>query len=364
MHFGEELLRTEAISNSYMLNRMLRLVIAWYLLLSLHATVSADPVRYTSQGMSFVLVNPTGTQAYGIGAYEVTVSEYVTFLNSVASSNLYDLYGGKSSLIARQGTSGSYQYASQPFKENLPVQGVHWYQAARFANWMTNGRAAGDTESGAYSLNGLSQSVTSREAGAIFGIPTSEEWAEAAYGTGDGLPSNYWLYATQSNDLPRATIVSFGNGDAAGIGNSANYNNGDGSSGKAVASVGTSGGPSGYGAFDMSGNVSEIVDLPSGPYASSWDYRWPTRGGDWANSAASMTSSTPIYLSSFGSGSGTLEGFRLVTAIVPEPTTAAMATAGILLLVLRWVRMTRRSHTKGVRVSFTATPEGVAFLSA
>lgn len=309
-----------------------------------HSRAVATPVNFVSQDMAFVVVNPTGGKAFGIGTYEVTVSEYVAFLNSVAATDPYNLYTGKSTLIARVGSSGSYRYASQPFKQNLPVDNVNWYQAARFANWMTNNRTPGTTETGAYALNGVDRDVAIRETNALFFIPTREEWAEAAYGTGDGRPENYWLYATQSNDLPRATIVdAFGDGDAHGTGNSANYN--EDSSSDSVANVGTSGGPSFYGALDMSGNVSELVDLPTPPYPGDWGwaYRWSFRGGDWANNGISMSSNVPIYSATFGSADNLTVGFRLATVVVPEPSASAMGFAVGVCLLLRLLRTAGRS---------------------
>ena len=42
----------------------------------------------------------------------------------------------------------------------MPITGVSWYNAARFANWMANGQPVGvedstTTENGAYNLNGM-----------------------------------------------------------------------------------------------------------------------------------------------------------------------------------------------------------------
>jgi hypothetical protein len=36
----------------------------------------------------------------------------------------------------------------------MPVNWVSWYDSARFANWMTNGRSTVYTETGAYTLLG------------------------------------------------------------------------------------------------------------------------------------------------------------------------------------------------------------------
>jgi len=295
---------------------------------------AATPIEFSSNGMAFVEVRPTGQPAFSIGKYEVTVGQYVDFLNSTAASDPYGLYTSKSATIARRGVDGTYRYASQPFLEQTPIVNVDWFQAARFANWMNNGRVSGATEQGVYVLDGQNQSVTALDASAKYWIPTSEQWAEAAYGTGDGDPLHYWRFATQSNSLPTDTIVDvFGNGDASGSGNAANYGSGFGTS--VVANVGTSGGPSFYGTFDMNGNAIELVGFPSGPVAWSWDYRWLIRGGDWSSSGESMASDVPYYSSGFGNSGQYVVGFRLAAAVVPEPSTTAMALCGCFVLVVQ-----------------------------
>ena len=85
---------------------------------------------------------------YRIGKNEQTVGDYVTFLNAVAKTDPYGLFNS-SMAITRTGLSGSYRYvpASSP---NLPIVGVTWMNAARFANWMNNGQGTSSTETGAY----------------------------------------------------------------------------------------------------------------------------------------------------------------------------------------------------------------------
>jgi formylglycine-generating enzyme required for sulfatase activity len=56
--------------------------------------------------------------------------------------------------IGRQGSPGSYTYATGGAAQNMPVHFVSFYDALRFANWLTNGQGGGDTETGAYTLLG------------------------------------------------------------------------------------------------------------------------------------------------------------------------------------------------------------------
>jgi hypothetical protein len=162
--------------------------------------------------------------------------------------------------------------------------------------------------------------------GATFYIPTEDQWYKAAYYKGGSTSAGYWDYATQSDTAPTAvTADSTGIGSAGSTGNFANYNrvadwnsqNGN------VTTVGTNGGASAYGAFDMSGNLYEWNDL-TGAAGSSRGLR----GGSWINSAFFLSSSNG------DSGVPSLEdffiGFRLASPVaVPEPSTWVMGLAGI-----------------------------------
>lgn len=88
---------------------------------------------------------------------------------------------------------------------NKPIGYISWGDAARFANWLTNGQptgmqGAGTTETGSYTLNGAMtntalQAVT-RNANARYVVPTENEWYKAAYydpTAGAGGGDNYWL---------------------------------------------------------------------------------------------------------------------------------------------------------------------------
>lgn len=101
---------------------------------------------------------------YSIGKYEVKIGQYTTFLNAVAANDAYGLYNTQMGNdlyikgILRSGSSGNYSY-SVIGSANRPIAYVSWYDAARFANWMSNGQPTGSqnshtTEDGAYALNG------------------------------------------------------------------------------------------------------------------------------------------------------------------------------------------------------------------
>jgi len=229
---------------------------------------------------------------YSIGTYEVTIGQYSDFLNAVADTDVYGLYNPSmatalnSAGISRTGGSGAYVYApinNAGDSTNRPATFVSWFDVARFANWMSNGRPTGaqsatTTEDGAYTLNGVTTGATvSRNAinpntteAPTFSIPTENQWYKAAYyspllNAGAG---GYYLYATQSNTGPGNTIGS--------TPNQVNYINDYDLSNtysvtRAVAinvlqnyltDVGYfRGSPSYYGAYDLNGNVYNWNDL-------------------------------------------------------------------------------------------------------
>lgn len=96
-----------------------------------------------------------GSVSYGyhIGKYEVTNAQYATFLNATAVSDPHGLYNtdmaGRFGGITRSGSPGSYSYTAT--RPNAPVGNVSFWDAARFTNWLTTG----DTETGVYSLGGI-----------------------------------------------------------------------------------------------------------------------------------------------------------------------------------------------------------------
>ena len=281
--------------------------------------------------------SPAGAvaESFKIMKYEFTNSQYATFLNAVdpGGSNPLGLYAGgygsgvdyRYGIQWQSGASGTHYVVRNNFGDK-PVTFVSWFDAARVANWLHNNGAYGSTETGAYTLVGYQTSGTApaRNPGARYFIPTENEWYKAAYYKGGGTNAGYWDYATQSNTAPSAvTADSTGIGSAGSTGNFANYGYGAPWSGGSpnVTTVGTNGGPSAYGAFDMGGNVFELNDLTGGA-GSTRGYR----GGDFLYSANALAA-WGRYTAAPDFQDGYI-GFRLA-AIVPEPSTVAMALAGL-----------------------------------
>ena len=286
--------------------------------------------------------NPAGAVAdsFQIMKFEFQNSQYADFLNSVAATDTYSLYNTRMGSNARggitqSGASGSYTYSVKSNMGDKPVNFVSWFDAARVANWLMNGATGtSSTETGAYTLVGGQTSGTApaRNSDATFYVPTEDQWFKAAYYKGGSANAGYWDYATQSDTAPTAvTAGATGIGSAGNTGNFANFDNSASWNGQTgnVTTVGTSGGASVYGAFDMSGNISEWNDL-DGTSGSSRGLR----GGSWDFPAFNLSSSS--WNSGDPSFDGVLFGFRL--ASVPEPSTyalLAMTAAGALWMARR-----------------------------
>jgi formylglycine-generating enzyme required for sulfatase activity len=223
-----------------------------------------------------------------------------------------------------------------------PVNYVSWFDAARVSNWLMNGgTSSSSTETGAYTLSGsTSGNAPAVNSGATFYVPTEDQWYKAAYYKGVGTNAGYWDYATQSDAVPTAvTAGPIGIGTSGSTGNfgnwgvAADWNGQDGN----VTTVGTNGDPSLYGAFDMSGNVSEWNDQDGLTSALRG-----LRGGCWAHGSDSLSSSygytdAPTTENSF-------RGFRLASPVaVPEPSTWVMGLAGIACGGWQMVRRRKRA---------------------
>jgi formylglycine-generating enzyme required for sulfatase activity len=257
---------------------------------------------------------------YHIGTYEVTNSQYTAFLNATAATDTHSLYNANMGTsthggINRTGSSGSYTYSVKTGFDNKPVNYVSFWDAARFANWLTNGQGSGDTETGVYELtsagisnNSITRNNTAFNNGGV-AVASENEWYKAAYYDGSG---GFTLYPTQSNSITTAD---------------ANYANSVGT----VTDVGTySADPSYYGTFDQGGNVWEWNESIVGSSDRGLS------GGSFGGSDSGLQSSGRFNSSPpFEGGS---IGFRVSSlAPIPEPSAYA-AILGCLGLGLALMR--------------------------
>ena len=220
---------------------------------------------------------------FKIGDFEITTQQYADFLNVAAKTDPNNLYNPQMSHVGIQKSSnnGTVSYTIDAGLEDYPVTYVSWFDAARYANWMANGKPSGSqgpttTENGAYNLaastiirNAINPNT---EAPPTFWLLNESEWYTSAYLKSDATA--LWAYPTQSNTAPDAN----GSNPA----NLANF----GSAFDGTTPVGffdRSPGP--FGTFDQAGNVrewTESLDTSSGAPVRI------IRGGSWADPASSM----------------------------------------------------------------------------
>lgn len=322
--------------------------------LSLPAAVVAGPMSSTPD---VVWVNNTGNAAYtgnnafwgangigsvsysyGIGKYEITNTQYAAFLNAVGQSNANSVYNSNMGVsssgtfggIIQSGVSGSYTYSVASGFDAKPVNWVSWFSAARYVNWLENGRPVDATgaavNNGTYTLGtATSGNIPTWNAGSIWRLPSASEWIKAAFYNPD--TPGYSTYGTGLNTIVSGTGGSAADGVVYLV---------SGSGPQAVGSFPNA--DSYYGLFDASGNVREWTGkinptasgtnlqeayLANGSYAGGSDYVVSIDNG--------------VY--TLGTGASAGIGFRVT--LVPEPSTIALAAMGAAG-ALGWKRLKRR----------------------
>ena len=307
---------------------------------TLHIELVGQPsaISCDGTGITTALIASPGNTAdtNGLGSvddlfrmtrFEITNRQYVDFLNAVAATDPNALYsedmtdsdrGG----ILRGGSTGSFTYFVKESFGDKPVNFVSWTDAARFANWLHNGRPIGaqgqsTTESGAYDLSvALGQIV--RDAGARFYLPDHDQWYKAAYfdpvdegADASGTP-DYWLYPTASDSGPtQATADVVGDVSNPGT-NVANWGGGadwNGENGN-VTTIGGTTTENLWHMADMGGNVLEMTETPDTPIPPDTPTR-TARGGDLASPQIIMSSPDGFGLRTGMTVEAANLGFRL-----------------------------------------------------
>jgi len=318
-----------------------RVAIGW--VTALPASTQLVPVSNESNGPDDT-GHGTVAYHYEIGKFEVTAGEYTEFLNAVARVDTYGLYktfmaegwladGYSAPAIQRTTGPEGLIYSVATDWANRPVNYVSWADAARFANWLTNGQPTGGqdlstTEDGSYYLNGATTDAqlmaVTRKPGARYVIPTDDEWYKAAYHKNDGKTDNYWDFPTATDATPSTQLLS------PDPGNNTNYFYAVGAPHYRTEVGEFENSESPYGTFDQGGNVFEwtesvYVDACRGNRGGAYfSYEGPN--GSIGNMRSSGYGySTPTRLESF-------IGFRV--ALVPEPVTFPMVLLALGILSL------------------------------
>lgn len=218
-----------------------------------------DPVDNTLRGdINYV---------FKIGRFEVTNEEYTEFLNAKASSNgdPFELFNTNMVIARQTGEAGeTTTYSVMPGREHHPVNWVSVFDAMRFANWLNNGKGNGDTETGAYTLEGGSivpsnADTVVRNTNATWFLPSISEWHKAAFFDGErGVYFNF---------VGTDTVPDYRTANFAGV-----------NDGPLAVTDPRAASSSFYGAKGMGGNLSEWAE-PG--FAPGRFYYVP--GGSWPN---------------------------------------------------------------------------------
>jgi hypothetical protein len=233
---------------------------------------------------------------YGIGEFETTVSQYVTFLNTVdpLGSNRRQLYFDNmnptvwprygSISYSSSAAAGQHYSVAYPEWADKPFNFADFSRAARFINSLDNGKILSQTQSSsngfkytAYKVQLSRQTETGmydiasetpkRLKTSGFVLPSNNEWVKAAYydPKGGGTDS-YWEYPTGPFKQPNVAVLNPTTGDVENASDQplATYNPNDPNS-----SVDTPGAPPGkapdWCPSQAGSNCNELpADFPSG----------------------------------------------------------------------------------------------------
>jgi hypothetical protein len=176
---------------------------------------------------------------YGIGQLEVTVKQWVAFLNTVdpAGTNRHGLYSetesgsewprfGQVDFAPNAGPGKHYRLAAPQWADK-PYGFANFLRSARFANSLSNGKVLGksagsvagfpfvgyrvrlsrNTETGMY---GMAKRAPVRTRAKGFVIPSQNEWIKAAYydPSGGGGTDSYWKYPTNAGVFGDGTATA------------------------------------------------------------------------------------------------------------------------------------------------------------
>ena len=289
--------------------------------LFLAPAASAVSIDWVTVGAPGNAADTTGfgsvAETYRISKTEVTNAQYAEFLNAKAASDPLGLYNTNMGAVSfggitRSGSAGSFSYSAKAGRENKPVNWVSFYDSLRFSNWLHNGQGSGDTETGAYTLEGGTATpsnglTVTRNAGANIFLTSEDEWYKAAYY--DALSASYF-------DFPAGTDTQTVCAAPGAAVNTANCGSvvGD------LADVGSyTGAASPNGTFDQGGNVWEWKEAIIGS-------RRGLRGGSFVSDPDSLAASNPVV--SGPAFEGGVVGFRV--ASIPEPGTGVLLMTGLL----------------------------------
>ncbi len=178
---------------------------------------------------------------YGIGELEITVDQWVAFLNTVDADGTdpHDLYNPSESSSAwprfgqinysAKAKDGSHYSVAFPEWSDKPYGFSNFLRAARFVNSLQNGKLISKSKStsagfeithykvqlstktnrGMYDLPGSRATGATRADDTGFVVPSQDEWIKAAYYDPSGGGTNsYWKYPTNAGVFGDGTATA------------------------------------------------------------------------------------------------------------------------------------------------------------
>jgi hypothetical protein len=179
-----------------------------------------DPGNPAAQPSDYYyLSRPVGRvdYQYRMTDTELTTTQWLDFLNAYCRANPNaDINDPQMAgpWVRHSGSDATNPgWYAAPGTENVPVE-VSWFYAARYVNWLNNGKAETHSafETGAYDLSSFVQhpdgtwtGQTTRAPGSLFWLPSLDEWDKGMHwdpnknGPGQG---GYWLYPNSQDTAP------------------------------------------------------------------------------------------------------------------------------------------------------------------
>lgn len=205
---------------------------------------------------------------YRMGKYEITTAQWMEYVNtfSTQSNDLQffatPVFWGAETDTTYSGPGRRYRLRSDAKADMRPVVGISWRDAARFCNWMHNGKSSSlsSLQSGAYYTSTFVTHAdaswddqATRSPGAKYWIPSLDEWIKAAHfdPNKNGGAGGWWQFSNGSDVAPV--------GGPPGVG-TANTGFNLPSFGEFEIPLGSYSTTNAWGLFDMAGSGSEFTE--------------------------------------------------------------------------------------------------------